>query len=154
MICDRFLPYIQMFTWPCTRVTFAAPSHSQTLTNNLSLLYSLTGLWSKTKTFCHLYTKSRWNSPNSCSSQAGITLWKAFLPWDKAAKWGESREAWVGDGDCNWHHASLSTYQRCSDGWWSDIWRPGEVKAAPISDTWDALRKNHNNSLIQCVPAS
>lgn len=28
----------------------------------------------------------------------------------------------LGDGDSNWCHVSLTTQQRCNDGWWSDIW--------------------------------
>lgn len=40
----------------------------------------------------------------------------------------------VGDGDSNWPHASLTTKQRCNDGWWSDIWWRWVAGGQPL--TW------------------
>lgn len=64
---------------------------------------------------------------------------KAFLPWDNAGKSAERVRATVaGDGDCNWSHASLTTQQRCNNGWWSDKWWGWEVGRANLSRVWSS----------------
>lgn len=43
------------------------------------------------------------------------------------------------DGGYNWHYASLTTEQRCSNGWWSDTWHLWQEDAA--RNLWAAGEK-------------
>lgn len=89
-----------------------------TLLPGVSLVH-LTSLWSQAKMSCHLFHKCLWSSPNSSSSEGGITFWKAFLLQDNGDKWSTGSEACGGWWSRNWRRASLTTKLRCNNVWWS-----------------------------------